>query len=553
MRKIREVLRLKYELDRTQREIEASTGLSKGSVNDYLGRASRAGLTWEIASELSEAEVEARLFQRIGQAEPPARSAIDFEWVHREMRKKGVTLQLLWVEYQEAVAASSGLRPYQYSQFCDLYADWKGKLALVMRQTHRAGEKAFIDFSGKKPVIVDPDTGEVTEVELFVMVMGASNYTYAEATRTQGSGDFIAATIRGLEYFGCVPEVLVPDQLRSAVSGPDRYDPELNPAYQEMAQHYGVAIIPARPGKAKDKAKVEVGVLIAQRWIMARLRNRRFFSLDELNAAIAELLEELNTRKFIKLDGCRRSAFETIDCPAMRPLPARRFEHGEWKKAKAGIDYHVGYLERFYSVPCALRQQPMEVRATSSTIEIFYHGKRIASHLRSYGPKGTYVTLEEHKPKSHRDYGNWPPERMRSWAASIGPSVGAVVDCILARYRNPEFGFRAVLALTRDAKQYGNDRLDAACARALVIAGPTGPTRHSVIAILKRKLEVKPPPSVDEPTYQLPLLHENIRGAAYFDKEENRDPRRNDPETDPATPAHDGTGVPRDPAESAQP
>lgn len=215
MRKIREVLRLKYELNRSQREIQASTGLSKGSVSDYLTRAFRAGLTWEIARDLSETEVEARLFERLGAAEPPSRATIDFNWVHQEMRKKGVTLQLLWSEYQEAVAISGNLRPYQYSQFCDLYGDWKGKLALVMRQTHRAGEKVFIDFSGKKPHFVDPSTGEVIEVERFVMVMGASNYTYAEATRSQSSGDFIAATVRGLEYFGCVPEVFVPDQLRS--------------------------------------------------------------------------------------------------------------------------------------------------------------------------------------------------------------------------------------------------------------------------------------------------------------------------------------------------
>ena len=545
MRKIREVLRLKAECGRTQREIQASTGLSKGSVSDYLKRAAQAGMTWEIARNLSDAEVEARLFRRLGIAEPPSRVVIDFDWVHREMRRKGVTLRLLWLEYQEALAASPQGLAYQYSQFCDLYAGWKGKLALSMRQTHRAGEKAFIDFSGDQPTLVDPDTGEVIKVELFVMVMGASNYTYAEATRTQRSGDFIAATIRGFEYFGCVPEVIVPDQLRSAVKGPDRYDPELNPAYLEMAQHYGVAVIPARPVKPKDKAKVEVGVLIAQRWILARLRNRRFFSLDELNAAIAELVEEMNTRKFAKLEGCRRSAFESIDRPAMRPLPARRYECGEWKKARVGIDYHVEFDSRYYSAPYALRQERVEVRATSGTIEIFHGSVRVASHVRSYAPKGKYITLEEHKPKSHRDYGQWPPERMRSWARSIGPSVGAVVDCILARYRNPEFGFRAVLALTRDAKRYGDARLDAACARALSIAGPNGPSRQSVLAILKRGIETKPIAAVeDEPTHQLPLLHDNLRGAAYYQQEEDSDCRRNDPKVDPDAPANDGASVP---------
>src|SRR5262249_22505146 len=261
------------------------------------------GLTWEIASSLSDAEVEARLFKQVGRNEPSMRAPIDFEWVHRELRRAGVTLQLLWVEYQQAVVTrGDGARPYQYSQFCDLYASWRSRLAVSMRQTHRAGEKAFVDYSGKKPHIVNADTGEVREVELFVMVLGASNYTYAEATLSQSLPDFLASHVRAFEYFGATPAVLVPDQLRSAIAGPDRYDPEVNVAYLEMAQHYGMAVLPARPRKPKDKAKVETGVLVAQRWILASLRHRTFFRLDDLNAAIAELLERLNTRPFQKLE-----------------------------------------------------------------------------------------------------------------------------------------------------------------------------------------------------------------------------------------------------------
>jgi transposase len=519
MRKIREVLRLHYELGCTHREIHASTGLSKGSVSDYLKRAGAAGLTWEVARDLDDAQLEARVFKNVGRNEPPARVPIDFEWVHRELRKTGVTLQTLWVDYQEGARLCNGAqRPYQYSQFCDLYAAWKSKLALIMRQTHRAGEKVFIDYSGKRPRIVDAETGEVMDVELFVMVLGASNYTYAEATATQSGADFIDSTVRGFEYFGCVPEIAVPDQLRAAVTGPDRYDPEINPAYAEMAEHYGVAVIPARPGKPRDKAKVEAGVLIAQRWILAVLRNRTFFSLAELNAAIRELLERLNTRRFQKLEGCRRSAFETIDRPAMRPLPAKRFERGEWKKAKVNVDYHVEFDSRYYSVPCALTGTAVDVRATRGVVEIFQARTRVASHARSRGPKGAYVTCPEHMPKSHRDYGKWPPERMLSWGRSLGPNVGKVVDAILGRYRNPEFGYRAVQALVRDAQRFGNERLDAACARALVIAGPGGPTRKSVNAILKRNLETKALPK-DEPEPTSFAHHEHIRGGDYFDKE----------------------------------
>jgi transposase len=525
MRQIREVLRLKHEQGFSQRKITAATGLSKGSVVAYLRRAVAAHIDWLTAKGLTEAELESLLFKQPKGNLPAQRAPIDFAWVHRELRHTGVTLQLLCAEYQQGVvAASDGRRPYQYSQFCDLYHDWKSKLDMPMRQTHLAGEKAFIDYSGKKPTIIDRDTGEVVEVELYVAVMGASNYTYAEATRTQQLPDFVGSSIRALEYFGAVPAILVPDQLKSAVSGPDRYDPDINPSYFELGQHYGCAIVPARPRKARDKAKVEAGVLIAQRWIIARLRKHQFFSLGEINAKIAELLEELNSRAFQKLDGCRRSAFEAIDKPAMQPLPTRRYELSHWKKARAGIDYHVQYEYRYYSVPCALRGAPVHVRATETTVEILHGGQRVASHARSHGPKGTYVTCEEHRPKSHRDYGKWPPERMRAWGYSLGPSVGMVVDSILRRYRNEELGFRAVLALTRDAKTYGKDRLDAACARSLAIAGPYGPSRRSVAAILRRNLD-QHPLVLEETSTVIAASHDNIRGSCYFNQENNDDCR----------------------------
>jgi transposase len=300
MRRIREILRLHHECRLTQRQISASTGVSKGAITDYLRRAREAGLTWDQAKSLDDAEVESRLFRLLGRNEPARRAPIDFDWVHRELRRVGVTLQQLWLEYREAASLGpqTGAAPYGYSQFCDLYAVFRGKVDVTMRQVHLAGEKVFLDYSGKKPSIVDSITGEVTPVELFVAVLGASNYTFAEATRTQTLPDFCASTVRAFEFFGCTPKIAVPDQLRSAVSGPDRYDPEINPTYAELSAHYDVAIIPARPGEARDKAKVETGVLIAQRWILACLRNRIFFSLEELNAAIAELLVRLNERPF---------------------------------------------------------------------------------------------------------------------------------------------------------------------------------------------------------------------------------------------------------------
>jgi transposase len=524
MRKIREVLRLKCESGRSHAEIAASVGIGESTVGDYLARARRAGLDWEGARALDEAEVEARLFRDVGRNEPPARVAIDFGWVHRELSRPNVTLQTLWVEYRDAAANQTTLKPYEYSRFCDLYARWKKTLGLVMRQVHRAGEKVFIDYSGKRPHIVDRETGEVIEVELFVAVLGASNYTFAEATRSQKLADFVGSTGRAFEYFGAVPEIVVPDQLRSAVSGPDRYEPDINPTYLEMAQHYGVTVIPARPRRPRDKAKVEGGVLIAQRWILAALRNRTFFSLAELNEAIAELLERLNARPFKKLEGCRRSVFGTIDRPAMRGLPARRYELAEWRHAKVNVDYCVTFDHRVYSVPYALVGQAVEIRATVGVVEVLHRGVRVASHARSFGPKGTSVIAEEHRPRAHRDYGKWPPERIVAWAASVGAHVGDVAAAIMARRTHPETGYRACLGVIRLGDKYGRERVDSACARALAIGSPSF---KSVSAILKNGLDRAPPV---ETSARAPIAHEHLRGAAYFERDNEHDHGRDDSE-----------------------
>jgi transposase len=517
MRKIREVLRLKYEQGRTNRQIAASCQIGAGTVSTYLARARDSAVSWSEAGKLTDAELEARLFAKPQFRRTWSRFAIDLEWVHHELRRTGVTLQLLWSEYVEAAQArDEPLDAYCYTQFCEHYHRWRSRLDRVMRQTHRAGEKTFVDYSGKRPTIVDPQTGEVIEVELFVMVLGASNYTYAEVTRTQKVADFIGSLVRGLEYFGGVSEVIVPDQLRSAVTGPDRYDPDINATLLDFAQHYDTAIIPARPRKPRDKAKVEVGVLIAQRWIMARLRNRRFFSLDELNLAIAELLEDLNARPFKKLPGCRRSAFVSVDQPALRPLAARRFVPTERATPRVNIDYHVDFDGRLYSVPHTLVGERVEIRASITTVEIWYGGERVHGHLRSYGPKGTAVTCEVHRPPSHREYGKWPPERLVGWASKVGPNVARVAEMTLAQYPRPEMGYRAVLGIIRVAERHGA-RFDVACAQALVVCGSTAPRRKYIESLLKRGL-VRAPLGAQQ---QLPLLghHENVRGSDYYNKE----------------------------------
>lgn len=480
-----------------------------------MAKAERANLSFEEAKALGEVEVERRLFKTPEKNRPAQRVPIDFEWVHRELRRVGVTLQLLWGEYLEHAARDPEQRkPYQYSQFCDLYRAYKKRVNVSMRQVHKGGEKCFVDYSGKRPSYFDRDTGEKVEVELFVATMGASNYTFAEATRSQKLEDFCASTSRAFEYFGGVPEILVPDRLRSAVTGNDRIDPDINPTYAELAAYYGTAIIPARSRKPKDKAKVENSVLVAQRWVLARIRNIVFTSLEDLNAAIAGLVEEMNARPFQKMDGCRRSVFEELDAPALKPLPVKRFEVADWKKAKVNIDYHVEYDARLYSVPHRLVGSRVELRVTSSVVEAFFNGRRITSHRRSYGRKGTATTLPEHRPKSHREYGDWPPSRLVNWAAEIGPSVALVVTAILESRPHPEMGYRSCQALIRDAKKYGRERTEKACARALDIGNPT---RKTVTSLLKRGLESSPELEA-HPEPEI-VAHENVRGGDYYDRE----------------------------------
>lgn len=431
MNKIREILRLAWHCSRSNREIALSCAISHTAVNDYLAKARLAGLSPDTFEAMSDAELERRL-QAVGpKSGPSQRPHPDWEYIHAELQRPGVTLQLLWQEYK-----ASHPDGYQSSQFCEHYHRWKKHLSVCLRQTHKAGEKLFVDYAGQTIPVVERETGEIRQAQIFVAVLGASNYTFAHAAFDQGLPNWIISHIRALEYFGGVPEVIVPDNLKSGVAKACRYEPEINPTYAEWARHYGCVVLPARVRHPRDKAKVEAGVQVVERWILAALRNRTFFSLAELNAAIAELLERLNQHAFKKMKGSRKSLFETIEKSALRLLPAERYELAEWKKARVNIDYHVELKEHYYSVPYTLVGCEVELRYTATVVEILYKHKRIASHRRCDLPR-QHTTQSEHMPKSHREYQEWSPSRMIDWAKKTGEATAQVVKTILARRYHP--------------------------------------------------------------------------------------------------------------------
>jgi transposase len=421
------------------------------------------------------------------------------------LKRKGVTLTLLWEEYQ-----AGDPHAYRYSHFCELYRHWAGKQKLSMRQVHKAGEKLFVDYAGQTLPIINPKTGEITEAQLFVAVLGASSYTFAEATLSQDLSDWLGSHRRAFEFIGAVPEIVIPDNLKSAVNKPCRYDPDLNPSYQDLALHYGTAIIPARVRKPKDKAKAEVGVQIVERWILARLRHRTFFSLAEANAAIRELLTDLNNRPFKKLPGCRRQAFETLDRPALKPLPSEPYVFAQWKKVRVNIDYHVEIDGHYYSVPYQLRGQQLDARITADTIECFHQRKRVAAHVRSF-TKGRHTTVASHMPRNHQDYADWTPQRLIRWAAKTGPKTAAMTEAILASRQHPQQAFRSAMGLIRLGKIYGQQRLEAACD--LALEGQAARYK-SVKSILQTGLDQQP--RQQSLPMAEPIEHDNIRGGDYY-------------------------------------
>ena len=503
MRKIEVVLRLHHEGGRSNREIAQVVRSSPTTVGEYLRRARLAGIGWPLPEGITEGQLEAALFPVTANAKVK-RPEPDWAAIHREMGRKGVSLDLLWQEYREQHADG-----YQYSAFCDHYRAFAKALPVTLRQSHAPGERLFVDYSGQTVPVIDPGTGEVREAQIFVAVLGASSYTYVEATRSQSLADWTASHVRCFEFLGGVPALLVPDNLKSGVITPNFYDPDINPTYHDLARHYGTAILPARVRKPRDKAKVEAGVLLAQRWILARLRHQRFFGLDELNRAIRPLLSDLNQRPFKKLPGCRHSVFLEEDLPALQPLPATRYEFAEWKRVTAGIDYHVEISGHYYSVPYRYARQKLDARYTASTVELFKHGERIASHSRSQA-KGRHTTTDAHLAPAHQKVAGWNSQRFLDWATKIGPHTEAAVDHLLRARSHPQQGYRAALGVLRLAKTYGHERLEAACERAFRIHAVTW---RSLDSILKHNLDRKPRTAVQS---TLPLDHANLRGAEYY-------------------------------------
>ena len=505
MRKIRDVLRLSA-AGMSKRQIAASLGVGPTAAGTFINRARAAGVVWPLPDDMTDASLEARLFpaSTVLAAIKATRPQVDWPAIHRELRRKGVTLQLLWEEHR-----ASHPNGYGYSRFCELYRAWEGRLSPTMRQTHVAGEKLFVDYAGTTIDIFDAETGEVHACQLFVAALGASSYTYAEATRTQGLADWIGAHSRAFAFFGGVSAMVVSDNLKSGITMACFYEPAVNLSYEEMARYYGTAIVPARPYKPRDKAKVEVAVQIATRWIIAKLRNGKFFTLSELNTAIRECLTTLNERVTRHLGTSRRGLFEAIECSALRPLPAEPFVFAEWKECRAGLDYHVEVDGHYYSVPHTLLRQKMWARFTARTVEVFHNGSRVAAHVRSSSNR-RHTTVREHMPSSHQRYAEWTPARLQRQATEIGPKTSALVEIIMRERTHPEQGFRACVGIMRHLKAYGAERLEAACDRTLAIGARS---YSSVTSILKNNLDRKRPASAtDGPA----IVHSNIRGSDYF-------------------------------------
>jgi len=511
MRKVREVLRLLWGQGRSAREVARGCGVARSTVKEYERRALEAGLVWPLP-EVDDVGLEALLFPPAPVVAVSERAVPDWDALDKELRRKGVTRMLLWQEYRARNPVG-----YSYSRFCELFQEWRGLQGLSMRQTHLAGEKVFVDYAGATVPVVDPGTGVIREAQVFVAAMGASHYAFVEATWTQGLQDWIMSHTRMLAFFGGCPQIVVPDNLKAGVTDPHLYEPDLNPTYLEFARHYQLAVIPARASKPKDKAVVESAVQVAERWILARLRNRRFFSLQGLNDAIWGLLREFNGKGFQKRPGSRASVFAELDRPALAALPRERYVFARWAKVRAHVDYHVSIEQHHYSVPHQLAKVQLDARITSATIEVFHHNKRVASHARS-SRKGGHTTVREHMPIAHQAQAGMSKAKLLAWADRIGPATLEFVAGVISRRAHEQQAFRSCLGVLRLGKKHGDERLEAACARAVKLGSYSF---KSIDAILKNNLDQQPltPPEAaalpKEP-------HANVRGADFFAAPTNR-------------------------------
>jgi transposase len=513
MRKIREVLQQHHSCNRSHRQIAQACGIARSTVADYLCRAKAAGLSWPLPADLTEALLGEMLFPPTPASDEPPRPLPDFDWIRSEKikhRKVNLTLDTLWDEY-----IAQHPDGYRYSTYCALYSEWLGKRSYCMRQEHKAGEKLFVDYSSCLE-IWDKSTGEAIPTQFFLSVWGASCFTYAEASLSQTLPAWCGSHVRAFDYFGCAPRILVPDNLKSAVIKPSLYEPVLNPTYVNLAEHYGGAIIPARSGHPKDKAKVENGVLVAKRWILARLRNRVFFSLAELNASIWELLEVLNSRTMRAVKKSRRELFEELDRPAALALPAASYEYAEWYSARVQNDYRIKADESFYTVPCRLVGEKVDIRMTENAVEVLCGGAVVAAHQRSR-VAGSFVRNEAHLPPPHRAYLEWTPERIFEWGAKTGPNTERLLKLVIAGKAHPEQGYKACFGILRFGKSCGYDRLEAAAGRALRFHNYS---YHAVKEILAKNLDKLDP--CDPPSQNILPFHENIRGGPYYDSADRR-------------------------------
>ena len=507
MRKLREVLRLKFEAKLSIRQISACTKSSVGAIQKVLAQAKTLGLSWPLPAELDDQQLAGLFYPGADTGSDAVIQVPDWSVIHQELKRKGMTRQLLWEEY----AAAYPNRCYSYSQFCHRYQVWRGKQRRSMRQVHKAGEKCFVDYAGQTVPVIDPVSGEVADVQIFVAVLGASGYTYAEATRTQRLPDWLQSHVRAFEYFGGTPELVVPDNLKSGVKSPCRYDPDINASYQQLAEHYQLAVVPARPYKPKDKAKAELGVQLVERWILGRLRKLSFFSLAELNQCIAALLKELNYKPFQKQSGHRRQLFEQLDQSALRPLPHQPYRYTVIKSVKVNIDYHVQYQQHHYSIPHQYVGETLELHASDDTVTLYFRRQLVASHLRKRHPGTT--TEPGHMPERHRKHQQWNPGRLKNWASRIGPAVLIWVDERLQEKAHPEQAYRVCLGLLNLSRTYPATRLDSACA----LANRDGLNRlkqiKSILHSNRDQLELAGQQPLN---LTLPQQHENIRGAHTF-------------------------------------
>lgn len=507
MRDVREVMRMYRESGLPVREIARLTGVARSTARDLISRFERSGLAWPVPAEISDTDLEARLYGPAG-VKPGWRKLPEPDWsmVARELKRKHVTLQVLWEEY--IAAHPDG---YRYSRWCDLFRGWEGRLPVTMRQSHAGGEKMFVDYAGDKvPVVVDRRTGEVRDAHLFVAVLGGSSLSFACATWTEQFPDWVEGHTSAFAFFGGVAQLLVPDNAKVAVIKACHFDPLVHRGYTDMARHYGTAVLPARVRKPRDKAKVEACVGIVQRWLLGRLRNRIFYSLAEVNAAIGECLADLNDVRVLRQFGkTRRQLFEEIDAPNLKPLPLEPWVHVEWKRCRVGLDYHVEIGRHYYSVPHRFARREVEARVAARTIEIFLGGERIAVHMRGSG-NGRHTTIPEHMPSSHRRYREWTPAKIREEAARIGPMLALLVDKIIEDRPHPEQGYRSCLGIIGLARRFGPQRLEAAALRALEIHARNYP---SVKSILEKGLDRVPTRKSPE---REPILHANIRGPGYY-------------------------------------